>query len=456
MRKFSGLFFLALGARLVNDESPKCREKIAEILELLIKQLDNNPRQQLFEVVLLLLKDKKLVHREMAAQLTIRFVNAEGADFQKRIPTILPLLLQSFTRLSDTNRGEDDEEAPGKFVRVKKPRLDIEDEGDDEEAEEDERDKQTIDDHHLIQTLNAIIRIFELQESILKDKQHCRTVDEIGFQAQRLLSHEHIWVRLRALRLINFMIKSLDNEIVENILLDGETVEEKPRVFLYSKAQFRSVVFDMAVQLKSDVDEDVLKAIMENLLEASKIIKNVPFSGMVNDKKDFNLMWLNRRLRYAIHSEIATAPASCLLRKAIFEYFNNILDFIDQKVLAKLASSILTPMLREMAEGEHGIDDLKQVASQAGSRIKSKIGLQEYDKVRLELQSKMLRKRVDRRKSLAQEKINNPAKAATRTIVKQLKKQDMKKRRRQDFQDGIILPRKKRRVFESGLNDTYE
>lgn len=442
---------MSLGARLVNDESPSCREKIAEILELLIKQLDNNPRQQLFDVVLLLLKDKKLVHREMAAQLAIRFVNAEGEEFDKRIATVLPLLLQSITSFG-VDGGKDE---PGKFVRVKRARLDNEEDDSTDEAE-DGRDQQTIEDHHLIQSLNAIIRIFEFKESVLQDESYCQTVDKIGFQAHHLLSHDHIWVRLCALRIISFMIKSLEPDLIEKVLLDDESAEKKPREFLYSKLQFRAVVFDMVVQLKSDIDQHVLNAIMANLNEVSTIIKNVPFAGMVNDKKDFNLMWLLRRLRYAIHSEIATAPSSCILRKSIFEYFNFILGIIDEKTLAKVASSLLTPMLREMAEGEHGIEELKIVASQVGSRIKSKIGLQEYDKVRLELQSKMLRKRVDRRKSLAQEKINNPARAATRTIVKQLKKQDVKKRRREHIQEGIILPRKKRRVFATGLNDTYE
>ena len=388
----------------------------------------------------------------MAAQLSIRFVNAEGSEFDKRIESLLPLLLQSFTGLELTDENN---EEPGKFVKVKQATIDDEDE-DIEAQEEDDRDQQTIEDHHLIQSLNAIIRIFEFKENILKDKTCSSTIDEIGFQAKHFLSHDHIWVRLRALRIISFMIKSLDTEIIDKILLTEEIANEKPREFLYSKFQFRSVTFDMAVQLKPDVDPDILKAIMENLTEVSKIIALVPFSGMVNDKKDFNLMWLIRRLRYAVHSEIATAPSSFILRKSIFEYFNELLDFIDKKTLAKLASSMLTPMLREMAEGEHGIEELRQVASQVGNRIKSKIGLQEYDKVRLELQSKMLRKRVDRRKGLAQEKINNPAKAATRTIVKQLKKQETKKRKRNHIQEGIILPRKKRRVFGNTLNDTYE
>lgn len=454
LRKFSGLYFLSLGARLVNDDSPKCREKIAEALELLVTKLDSNPRQQLFEVVLLLLKDKKLSHREMAAQLIIRFVNAEGDEFEKRVATILPLLLQSITMIAS---DDDENEAAGKFVKVKKPRLEVEKEN--EEIDEnaiDERDQQTIEDHHMIQTLNAIIRIFEFKPSLLKVEAFAATIDEIGYQAQHLLAHEHIWVRLRALQLINFIIKSLDFEVIEKVLLEEDDEEAKLREFLRSKKQFRSVVFDMAVQLKPDVDPDVLSAIIANLSEVSKIIKNVPFAGMVNDKKDFNLMWLIRRLRYAIHAEIASTPSCCLIRKSIFGYFDSLISIVDQKILSKLASSLLTSMLREIAEGEHGIEDLKPVALLVCNKIKNKIGLQEYDKIRLELQSKMLRKRVDRRKALAQEKINNPAKAATRTIVKQLKKQDMKKRKRQDIQEGIILPRKKKRIFGNGMSDTYE
>jgi U3 small nucleolar RNA-associated protein 20 len=65
----------------VNDESPLCREKIATAIELLIKQLPNESRLQLIDIVTMLLKDKKLVHREMAAQLIIRFYCVENVKF---------------------------------------------------------------------------------------------------------------------------------------------------------------------------------------------------------------------------------------------------------------------------------------------------------------------------------------------------------------------------------------
>lgn len=65
----------------------------------------------------------------------------------------------------------------------------------------------------------------------------------------------------------------------------------------------------------------------------------------------------------------------------------------------------------------------------------------------------MLKKRVERRKQLAQDRIRNPIKAAERKIIKQLKKQDNKKRKFRNIQDGIILPKKKRFSLQMNINE---
>lgn len=446
--KNSGLFFLSLATRLINDESPVCRESIAEALELLIKQIPNNVREQNFNIVLSLLKDKKLVHREMAAQLIIRFINTCNRDFiLPKISNLLNLLLNSLTT---------DDDEPGKFVRVKRTKINYEDD-DDNRNIDDERDQQTTEDHHLIQTLNALIKVMEY-ENVMKSNDNQSKINEIGHKVHLLISHDHIWVRLLSLKIMNLIISNLSQEKIINIFEnDDENLSEE---FLHSKSSFQATTFDMCIQIKPGIDQNLIDAILECLLNVAKRIKDIEITGGFSDKKDFNLLWIIRRLRYAVHAEIASAPSSITIRKSIFVFFNNFIDIIDKRMLMKLAKSMLTPMLREMVEGEHVIEELKQVAMQVGNRIKTIIGLQEYNKIRLELQSKMLHKRVNRRKALAQEKINNPIKAATRTIVKQLKKQDKKKRRRQELQDGIILPRKKRRIFSNNggnaMNDTYE
>lgn len=392
-----------------------------------------------------MLKDKKLVHREMAAQLIMRFINACSSEFVvPKITNLLKLLLNSLDAAAN-------DEEDGKFVRVKRAKID---EKEEEEEAEDDRDQQTIEDHHTIQTLNAIIKIMEY-ENVMKNAENQSTINEIGFKAHGLIPHDHVWVRLHALKIINLILKNLDIEKIV-VVLKAQEISPNNNEFLHSKSQFQSMAFDMCVQIKPGVDQILLDSILENLLEVAKLIKDIAIVGGFSDKKDFNLLWLIRRLRYAVHAEIATTPSNPTLRKAIFYFFNNLMDIIDKRMISKLANSMLTPMLREMVEGEHVIEELKQVAMQVGNRIKTIIGLQEYDKVRLELQSKMLRKRVNRRKSLAQEKINNPVKAATRNIMKQLKKQDNKKRKRRDIQEGIILPHKKRRIFGNAMNDTYE
>lgn len=311
LRRYSGLFFLSLGTRLVNDESPECRAKLADGLETLIQKIDNNPRQQLFELVLMMLKDSKLVHREMAAQLCTRFINAEGPEFIKRIPIILPALIKSMKNVSTDDENPENDNS-GKFVRVKRQKLDL----DEDATEEEENDQQSIVDHHLIQTLSTIIKIFELDSSLLQDEKFKQEVDEIGYQAHQLLSNDHVWIRLRALKIISLMLKDLDIEKIES--------EDKPREFMYNNKELKSIAFDMCVQVKPEIEVEILTLIMQNLLYVANILKEVEIGDVVNDKKDFNLLWLIRRLRYAVHAEIAKTPNVILLVSIVFSKLTKI------------------------------------------------------------------------------------------------------------------------------------
>lgn len=313
LRKFSGLFFLSLGARLVNDESSACKKLIADALELLIKQIDGNPKQQLFEMIISLLQDSKLVHREMGAQLCNRFVNAEGDSFIERLEAVFPHLVNSLEGVNDENES-------GKFVRIKRQKLGIENGIDNEDMGEGE--DQSIKDHHQIQTLNTILKIFEAYESEIQKEKYQMDLNRVGWHVHNLLGHEHLWVRINALKIVNFFLKIADCEKLVNILrnkIDSADSEE----FLYSHKQIKSITLDMCVQLKPDIDEELLLQIISNLLFVANILKNLEFTETYDDKKDFNLLWLVRRLRYAIHSEIAQAPKQILL--VSFDFFLQIL-----------------------------------------------------------------------------------------------------------------------------------
>lgn len=56
----SGLLFITLGAQLVNDDSPECRKMVAHCLKTMLERLHRDARNQLFDVVIAWLKDKKV------------------------------------------------------------------------------------------------------------------------------------------------------------------------------------------------------------------------------------------------------------------------------------------------------------------------------------------------------------------------------------------------------------
>jgi U3 small nucleolar RNA-associated protein 20 len=432
--KFCDLFFLALGTRLVNDESSECRKKIAESIELLIKHVSSDSREQMFNIIAMLLKEKNDLHKEMAAQLTIRFCKSGEIEFlTPKLPTLLKLLSNSITEYFNSNE-------PGRFVRIKKLKTENAYVNSGEDSNRD---------HLLIQSLIAANSLMEYNDAnLFKNDYNLGAIHEIGIEAKSFLSHDHTWVRIYALKILNMIISNTNFERIEKCLINEDDASTITNDFflIRNKSAFQSLVFDVLVQLKPDVDAELLKVINEFLLIVAKVIKNIPFNAIVNDKKDFNLMWLIRRLRYAIHSEIATTPSLCIVRKSVFNFFINLLNISGHEVIVKLSNSILKVVLREITDGEHVIDELKQIGIVVCNNLKLIIG-KEFEKIQSAFQLQTLYKRVNRRKVLAQEKIKNPEKAAFRAISKQLKKQNRKRK----INDNLGL-QKKRKINYHEMN----
>lgn len=58
--KQSGLLFLMVGVRLINDDDPTCRKLCAKCIKEMITRIPHNQRVKLFDIVKLWLKDKKV------------------------------------------------------------------------------------------------------------------------------------------------------------------------------------------------------------------------------------------------------------------------------------------------------------------------------------------------------------------------------------------------------------
>lgn len=294
-------FFLIVGVRLVNEDSSQCRALIAECLESFISRIDRTCYNDLLDLTLSMLQDTKITHREMAAQLLIRMMNVEQELFYARLGEVIPALL--FT-LSDVCS-----EIIGQFVRLKPFHV----------TGQDSAHIQKAKDHSLIQTLNAFNQIFEVYPQVLTCQQHLEIIDDLSYNLQSLLTHQHQWVRRASLNLISIILRSINFETI-NKILEGEQCETLQR-FIYQNptSEIRSLVLDMCSQMvPAETDDDIASLVSKNLLYIANILKTIPLpkkgdEDVTDDYRKVNLAWLIRRVRYVIQSEVAKAPKSTVL-----------------------------------------------------------------------------------------------------------------------------------------------
>lgn len=311
----AGVMFIACGPRIVNDESSECRQKVAECVETLLTRIDVNQRDELFAMILTLLSDNKSCHREMAALLCTRFINAEKEKFSTRLEKILPVLITTLC----TN-------TVGRGVRSSSGNQNDEDETDDEQNDHEEL--QRISDHQTIQLQNTLLKIYKTYGNVISD--YPQYTDELAYESQKLLAHDHIWIRLNALKTLHNIIQNINVQQIYNILVNNKTGEFQMN-FIYANPdhQLKSLTLDLCAQLIPEhTDSEMANEVTTVLLLIANILKDVPFSNTAeavtaddDDEEDsktiarrkVNLPWLLRRLRYIVHAEVAKSPRSIIL-----------------------------------------------------------------------------------------------------------------------------------------------
>lgn len=105
-----------------------------------------------------------------------------------------------------------------------------------------------------------------------------------------------------------------------------------------------------------------------------------------------------------------------------------------------------------MSEEDQNIDArLRAIAIRVGDVIRGKIGDDEYNILRVQIQRKLMIKRAERKRSIAMEKVNDPERAAYRQKgIRDRKK--VAKRKHIDVRRGKIVGTKKRMKFQ---NDNF-
>lgn len=377
---------MTLGARLVNDEVPECRKQVSDCLTSLLSRLDKKHREPLFDIVLLWFKDKKISHRRLAAQLFGIFVSVEMNLFESRLPKVLPLILKQFTLK--------------------------------EEEENDEIER--IKDHHLFQVLQMLLKICNNCPNFFKMKE----IENLSEHIQGLLGYPHDWVRLSSAQFLGFVLAQIDIEELASLLANNKSggsgyLKKEPIEAI------KALTLDLCDQLQpGNIKSDLAEQVIKNLVFIARVLEKVS-----NDNKKINLLWLIKRMRKIINTEIVENPNSIILRTEVFKWIAAVSTILDLENLTTIFSHLLAPLVREMITTEETNAPLRQLSKEVSALLKNRVGVETYTKTLSSLQQHLSVKRAERKRSRTQLAVTDPEIFAQKKLKRHEKKKEAKKRK---------------------------
>lgn len=131
----------------------------------------------------------------------------------------------------------------------------------------------------------------------------------------------------------------------------------------------------------------------------------------------------------------------------MFRWIEGLAALINTEQIERLGYTLLAPLVREMSEEDQNIDArLRKLACRVGDTIRAKIGDDEYNILRAQIQKKLLLKRAERKKAIAVEKIRHPVQAAMRSKGVKDRKKLAKRRHTEPLRSHFIAKKKKKKV----------
>ncbi|KRT84681.1 HEAT domain-containing protein [Oryctes borbonicus] len=419
LKEYCGTLLVTLGARLINDPEPSCKKMVADCINTMFNRLSYSDREPLFNIIKVWLSEDNVTHRQLATQLCGILVTVEKATFEKRLHSLMPLLKSQFDTLSNNNQ-------PGKFVRLRK------------ENEINSEELEKMKDHHLFQTLQLLLKISAQCPIFLKQ---VSDVEEISKYTQQLLAYPHEWVRLGAAQLLGFVLSSIDIKQLEELLLSNSSGIG----YLHSDPynDIKSLTLNLCDQLHPNgVKSNLAEQVVKNLVFIARVLQNIPING-----SKINLLWLTRRMRKIVNSEIVETPSNTTLRTEVFKWIAGIVTALDLNNLQPILHHLLAPLVREMVTTDESETDLRRLSKDVANLIKKKIGMEKYTDNISKLEQQLSIKRAERKRSRNQLAVTDPEIFARKKIKHHEKKKEAKKRKISE-RKGSVKKFKRKKLSE--------
>jgi len=451
----TNVIFLPLAARLINEESAKCRKMVGVALKTLLQKLGQGERDSCFELVLCWLSTdvedpSSLPQRRLAGQLIGIFAEAEGPQFERRVEKTLPLMTPL---MAPEDFEEEEQEKPDEedgWTTVGKPK----------------KSDSSVKDSLLFMLLNSCKKIFAVCPSIRKNKDISSSLDSVLDSTSTFLCHPHSWVRLLSAQIFGLFFASFKFTDFKELAV-GDAVFFGIDVV----GRIRGLCGSFCHQMQSDfLTKELATQIVKNLLFLAKLIRflHKEFKEMVMEEEfgdgvdvtmeeDAEAPEVPPEVSPVVDSETGeTAPPpkmrsrltlDFLLRRLTFEALREstqigkgtlrqtsalqwcaalVMEAEDEEVKTML-TTMLRPLRRiSMAEVGDGGDAaereaLKQLAKEFSDILKKKVGEDEFANAMIQVEKMAVEKRAVRRQQAAVLKVVNPQVAAVKKMAKKRK-----------------------------------
>lgn len=367
-------------------------------------------------------------HRKLAAQLCGLFVSVEKSSFESRLKILQPIILKQF--------GLDN--TPGKFVKVKK----------DEKKDDDEQER--VKDHHLFQVLQLLLKLCTNCPSFLNNRD---LISDLAVHIQSLLSYPHEWIRLSSAQFLGYVLSTIDIELLAKLLQSQDSTESG---YLYSNPEnwLKSLSLDLCAQLQpGGIKSDLAEQVVKNLIFVARVLQHIPIQISKDNTSKLNLLWLTKRIRKIVNSEIVENNSSTILRNEVFKWIAGVVTALDVEKISPVLHHLLGPLVREMITTDEKNAALRQLAKEVSNIIKKKLGMEKYTKTLSKLEETISVKRAERKRARTQLAVTDPEMYAKKKIKRQIKKKESKKRKIDELK-GTKRNFKKRKLID--LEDNTE